>query len=296
MPSFPKALPFNCTTSLFSSPELVSVERVDTRFFYIEELFLSGWKHSNKERMRVTKIFEVKYDKEGMQSYEKYRDRKAFHTESFQFHGTPKGCPLGQEDSYAQPCLSSSCALCSILRGSFEVERSGARHNFQRFGKGIYLTSISSKADDYVDDASGLAELQASNSKAMILARVVLGRPRILTRTDQRLKAAPRGYDSVTGQPGGDLNYEETVVYDNDAVRPAFVVMYEPDFPDPVDLDGDEALEELFSELGLDDSDDDTLEDTTGSLSGVSGDISAILMGLGLISSDGESRGKLWLD
>lgn len=54
-----------------------------------------------------------------------FRDRKAFHTESFQFHGTPKGCPLGQEDSYAQPCLSSSCALCSILRGSFEVERSG---------------------------------------------------------------------------------------------------------------------------------------------------------------------------
>lgn len=100
----------------------------------------------------------------------------------------------------------------------------------------------------------------------------------------------------VTGQPGGDLNYEETVVYDNDAVRPAFVVMYEPDIPDPVDLDADEALEELFSELGLDDSDDDTLEDTTGSLSGVSGDISAILMGLGLISSDGESRGKLWLD
>lgn len=39
----------------------------------VEELFLSGWKHSNKERMRVTKIFEVKYDKEGMQSYEKYR-------------------------------------------------------------------------------------------------------------------------------------------------------------------------------------------------------------------------------
>ena len=30
----------------------------------------------------------------------------------------------------------------------------------------------------------------------------------------------------VIGEPGVDLNYEETVVYDNDAIRPAFLVVY----------------------------------------------------------------------
>jgi hypothetical protein len=30
----------------------------------------------------------------------------------------------------------------------------------------------------------------------------------------------------LVGEPGGDLNYEETVVYDNDAIRPAFLIVY----------------------------------------------------------------------
>ena len=30
----------------------------------------------------------------------------------------------------------------------------------------------------------------------------------------------------VFGEPGGDLNYEETVVYNNDAIRPAYLVVY----------------------------------------------------------------------
>lgn len=28
------------------------------------------------------------------------------------------------------------------------------------------------------------------------------------------------------GVPGFDLNYEETVVYNNDAIRPAFLIVY----------------------------------------------------------------------
>jgi len=30
----------------------------------------------------------------------------------------------------------------------------------------------------------------------------------------------------VLGVPGEDLNYEETVVYNNDAIRPAFLIVY----------------------------------------------------------------------
>lgn len=37
----------------------------------------------------------------------------------------------------------------------------------------------------------------------------------------------------VFGEPGADLNYEETVVYSNDAVRPAYLIVY-ADSPPPV--------------------------------------------------------------
>lgn len=30
----------------------------------------------------------------------------------------------------------------------------------------------------------------------------------------------------VLGEPGGDLNYEETVVYNNAAIRPAYLIVY----------------------------------------------------------------------
>jgi hypothetical protein len=33
------------------------------------------------------------------------------------------------------------------------------------------------------------------------------------------------------GLPGVDLNYEETVVYRNDAIRPAYLVVYGPPTP-----------------------------------------------------------------
>jgi len=31
----------------------------------------------------------------------------------------------------------------------------------------------------------------------------------------------------VLAEKGGSLNYDELVVYDNDAIRPSFLVMYE---------------------------------------------------------------------
>ena len=36
----------------------------------------------------------------------------------------------------------------------------------------------------------------------------------------------PRGFDSVSGVPGRHLNYPETVVYDERACVPSFLVIY----------------------------------------------------------------------
>jgi len=43
------------------------------------------------------------------------------------------------------------------------------------------------------------------------------------------LKAPPQGFDSVLGQPGtgGVLNYPELVLFNEDAILPAYAVFYQ---------------------------------------------------------------------
>ena len=52
----------------------------------------------------------------------------------------------------------------------------------------------------------------------------------------------------VLGVPGEDLNYEETVVYNNDAVRPAFLIVYgdAPPVP-PKPMGARNAMKKLFT-------------------------------------------------
>ena len=50
------------------------------------------------------------------------------------------------------------------------------------------------------------------------------------------------------GVPGEDLNYEETVVYNNDAIRPAFLIVYgdAPPVP-PKPMGARNAVKRLFT-------------------------------------------------
>ncbi|KZT66593.1 hypothetical protein DAEQUDRAFT_674722, partial [Daedalea quercina L-15889] len=74
-----------------------------------------------------------------------------------------------------------------------------------RFGTGIYISATSSKSDDYVKESGG------SQCKAMLLNDVVMGQPIKLSANNSALTEPPAGYDSVVGEPGGDLNYDEAV-------------------------------------------------------------------------------------
>jgi len=60
----------------------------------------------------------------------------------------------------------------------------------------------------------------------MLACRVVVGKPLIRRRDDPKLTEPPSKYHSVIGKPGENLNYHETIVYDNDAIRPAFLIVY----------------------------------------------------------------------
>ncbi|KAG8940328.1 hypothetical protein FRC04_005426 [Tulasnella sp. 424] len=78
------------------------------------------------------------------------------------------------------------------------------------------------KADDYTNDLSN------SSNRVVVVARVVLGKSKVLRRNTESLRSPPSGYDSVLGEVGIDLNYDEQILYRDDAIRPAYVVIYEP--------------------------------------------------------------------
>ncbi|KAG8915090.1 hypothetical protein FRC00_008080 [Tulasnella sp. 408] len=84
------------------------------------------------------------------------------------------------------------------------------------------------KADDYAI-APWLSDV-----KAIIVAKAALGKSSIHYRTSEYLVGPPRGYDSVIEEVGIDPNYDEQVVYQDAAIRPAYIVMYERPTSSPV--------------------------------------------------------------
>ena len=60
------------------------------------------------------------------------------------WHGTRRVCNLGDPGNTA-PCANPSCALCSIVRGSFDVAKVTTNTSWTRFGAGIYTSTGSSK-------------------------------------------------------------------------------------------------------------------------------------------------------
>lgn len=104
-----------------------------------------------------------------------------------------------------------------------------------------WLLTLVIEADDYTQN---LNEDAPGKSRAVLLNRVIVGNPKRRRRNAVHLTAPPLGCHSVRlfvdsidstlsdtrsqviGEPGADLNYEETVVYHNDAIRPAYLIIY----------------------------------------------------------------------
>jgi len=61
----------------------------------------------------------------------------------------------------------------------------------------------------------------------MILNDVAIGRVMFTNDPQNGLTAPPKGYDAVCGLPGSALKFDETCVYDDDAIRPAWLIMYD---------------------------------------------------------------------
>jgi len=93
-----------------------------------------------------------------------------------------------------------------------------------RFGLGIYTSATSSKSNDYSENKGAF-----SNNKAFFLTKVVVGKAKKYTTDRPDLSEPPAGFHSVIGEPDtfGTLNYDELIVYREDAVIPAYLIVYD---------------------------------------------------------------------
>jgi len=159
------------------------------------------------------------------------------------FHGTTRECNFCV-DGEAPPCKEYSCALCSICAQSFSLEASGAGPNANnavaralpaggRYGRGLYFTRASSKANDYsvkVGEGAGKTRVVFLCEVAEGLSVEVSDQSIEDDEINMLIRARGQGgqYDSVVAEGGGDgpLNYHEVVVYDNNAVLPKYLIVY----------------------------------------------------------------------
>ncbi|KII89718.1 hypothetical protein PLICRDRAFT_697580 [Plicaturopsis crispa FD-325 SS-3] len=213
---------------------LIALQNRDPEYMKVQKDFLRGWKHPGKQpKPAVHAVFKIVASYANMEAYLQYRDLVETSpslkrspslspgNECLLFHGTSRACLLGDSIDNIRPCALTECFLCCIIRNSFDIEKCGSKHKFRRFGNGIYTTSCSSKADDYLEDLA-----KTPRFRVLLVNRVVVGNTFKQRKNAVNLTEPPSGYHSVLGEPGEDLNYEETVVYDNAAIRPAYVVVY----------------------------------------------------------------------
>jgi len=203
----------------------------------VKAQFLSEWRKSvaTGGRVLVQRVYAVRNPP---QIYERFRAHsRAVGNVQHLFHGTQQaeGCGFGS-DLGAAPCDARDCRLCNILRTSFSLRHAGsvaARPAAnQRYGAGLYFSACSGKANDYASDRV----LHGKVWGAIFLCKVAVGTS-YETEDDFTLdgfpaaadgagELPPPGFDSVCGVVGRRLNYPETVVYDERACVPSFLVIY----------------------------------------------------------------------
>ncbi|KAF8330511.1 hypothetical protein F5887DRAFT_80065 [Amanita rubescens] len=217
-----------------NAPMILEVPQGHSAFESVSDQFKSSWRHSSKSCPPVKHMYKIINSQETLIAYNTYRDEmeargqfvatgRSAGNENRRWHGTTRECTLGDRGQ-TQFCSSRTCSLCCIIKWSFDLSLFGMKTGWGRFGRGIYTSSTSSKSDDYSQNASRCS----SKLKAILLNNVVVGRGCRILHDNTSLTAPPSGYDSVLAETGRGLNYDELVVYNNDAIRPSFLVMYEP--------------------------------------------------------------------
>eukprot|EP00800_Vazella_pourtalesii_P006066 TRINITY_DN1741_c1_g1_i1.p1 TRINITY_DN1741_c1_g1~~TRINITY_DN1741_c1_g1_i1.p1 ORF type:complete len:207 (-),score=32.95 TRINITY_DN1741_c1_g1_i1:34-654(-) len=136
--------------------------------------------------------------------------------EELLFHGTTVKCDIVKAKKL---CDSKDCSVCSISKVGFKMDKTGTVHKWTRFGHGIYLATNSSKSHEYT--------VGSYDVRTLLLCKVLPGHKYETYVNMSDLVEAPKGFHSVQGKVGSALNYEETVVYNDQCILPLAVLVYE---------------------------------------------------------------------
>jgi len=213
------------TVALGRAPTILEVPNGNAKYQDVVKQFTDQWKHQTPVPT-VIRLWKIYGDRAVFDRFSRYQldvERRSGidgGNTRRRFHGTIRACCLGDTPLDGALCLDSNCNMCRIIESSFQLAWVGQRTNFGRFGAGIYTSATSSKANDYSLGS-------ASPNRAMLLNDVVMGKTIKLTTNNTSLTQPPAGYDAVVGEPGGDLNYDECIVYNNDAIRASYLIVYE---------------------------------------------------------------------
>jgi len=208
------------------SPALIHIPKSDKLFRNIADQFQNTWTHPGTvpEVYRVYRIicgasepayllYRAKVEQKG-----NFVNQGMFPgNERRRWHGTVRKCTLG-DDGTGSLCYDSECHMCIIIRNSFDKDKS----KDGMFGQGIYSSATSSKSGTtYTKQGS------PSPYNAILFNSVVLGAPYFGKRPRQGISSPPLGKcDSIVANPSDVLGYDEAVVYDNNAIRPRYLVLY----------------------------------------------------------------------
>ncbi|KAF9471480.1 ADP-ribosylation, partial [Pholiota conissans] len=195
------------------SPYLIlEAPRGHVTYNMVEQRFIENWKYSGTaSRPPIRKIYKIIMAKAFFEQYQEYMKRVG--NEQHAYHGTTKApqCTLGTLQN-AQLCSNNLCSLCSILRTSFKASYA---KSYTAFGAGIYTSTASNKAYNYTESGRG----------AMIVSTVALGKVFNVSAFAE-VKSCPVGFNSIVFDRGINGSLNETVVYDDDAIRPVYLIFF----------------------------------------------------------------------
>lgn len=212
-----------------SSSRITILDSSDSKFQEIKSQFDSQWTHPASEKPKGTVYFisAITMPHSISSKHEEYKNRIASSGVTpygnggpgntlRRFHGTKHECTIGSRST--DLCSSSYCFVCLIIKHGFDMSKSSSG----RYGKGIYTSATSSKSNDYTNTNT------STGFKAMLVCSVVCGNPHKPTSSAWGPVSLPYGYHSVVGDPQYDreLNYDELVCYNNEAVLPSYLIIY----------------------------------------------------------------------
>eukprot|EP00611_Tribonema_gayanum_P021386 TRINITY_DN409_c1_g1_i2.p1 TRINITY_DN409_c1_g1~~TRINITY_DN409_c1_g1_i2.p1 ORF type:complete len:439 (-),score=135.60 TRINITY_DN409_c1_g1_i2:1682-2998(-) len=222
----------NATGHTDTGFQLSLLTRTHTDFAPVREQFLSKWTKPGTPPS-VIRVFKVKVPDHVFRAYDAYKQFKGNRVRR-RFHGTSCGIDCNFFVNLRDgPCGGHDCAVCGICTHGFLMEYSGAtaeRTNFNlRYGRGLYFSSISGKSHDYAELSEHVSPSngQAACWRVMFVCSVVVGKAFETEEPTLAGPLPPNGHDSIVANPSaGKLNYDELVVYCNEAAIPTFMIAY----------------------------------------------------------------------